>query len=211
MIMPRLVFIREECAPQHWLRPEHSEEICCDSPRVDLLRILHAGDGESSSRKRAHILENAILFLEIQKVGRREHHSTVPATTPWFYAPDHHELLRVLVRKWAKDCGVQRAENGRIHTDAQGQCQHGDGSISAILAQHAQADAQILPAGFNEGFPAGGANDGPRNFEIALFQAHGAKRISAAHAVVHFFYSRHVEEIAELFIQLPFDSFLSEQ
>src|SRR5438874_10250119 len=134
MIMPRLVFIREECAPQHWLRPEHSEEICCDSPRVDLLRILHAGEGESSSRKRAHILENAILFLEIQKVGRREHHSTVPATTSRFYAPDHHELLRVLVREGSKDCGVQRAENGRVHADAQGESQNGDNRKSGRLA-----------------------------------------------------------------------------
>src|SRR5882672_724613 len=97
---------------------------------MDLFGILHAGERESSSSKRAHILENSVLVLEIQEVGQREHHSTVPATTSWFYAPDHHELLRVLVRQGAKDCGVQGAENGRVHTDAQGQCQHGDGSKS---------------------------------------------------------------------------------
>jgi len=50
-----------------------------------------------------------------------------------------------------------------------------------------------------------------RDFEIAPLQTHSAKRILAAHAVLHLFFSRHVEETAELFIQLPFDAFLSEQ
>src|SRR6266403_5102394 len=134
---------------------------------MDLFGILHAGERESSSSKRTHILENSVLVLEIQEVGRREHHSTVPATTSWFYAPDHHELLRVLVRQGAKDCGVQSAENGRVHTDAQGQCQHGDGSKTGILAQHAQAEAQILPARLHKKFPAARANEFLGNFETA--------------------------------------------
>ena len=134
MIAPGLIFAGKECASQHWSRPEHREEICCDSPRADLLSILHTGEGEPGSIKRAHILENSVLVLEIQEVGRREHHSTVPATTSWFYAPDHHELLRVLVREGSKDCGVQRAENGRVHADAQGESQNGDNRESGRLA-----------------------------------------------------------------------------
>src|SRR5882762_9158475 len=144
---------------------------------MDLFGILHAGERESSSSKRAHILENSVLVLEIQEVGRREHHSSMPATTSWLHAPDHHELLRVLVRKGAKHSGVQGAENGSVQTDAQGQCQHGNGSKTVILAQHAQAEAQILPARLHKKFPAARAIEFLGNFETAALQLHFAKRI----------------------------------
>jgi hypothetical protein len=117
VITPGLIFAGKECASQYWSRPEHREEICCDSPRVDPLRILHAGEREFSSIKRRHFLKNSVLIFEIQKVRRRENHSTMPATAFWLYAPHHHELLRVLVCEGVRDCGVQRAENGRVHAD----------------------------------------------------------------------------------------------
>src|SRR6266513_4433222 len=49
------------------------------------------------------------------------------------------------------------------------------------------------------------------DFEASSLQTHCAKGIFAAHALLHLFPGRYLEKAAQLFVQVLFDPFLSEQ
>src|SRR6266550_1713330 len=71
---------------------------------------------------------------------------------------------------------------------------------------------RVFRAGTQHGkSPAGSADDFFCNFEVSSLQAHGAKRILVVHALLQLFFSCHIEEAAQLFVQLPLHTFLSEQ
>ena len=54
------------------------------------------------------------------------------------------------------------------------------------------------------------ADDFHRNFRTPPLQAHGSKRILAAHPLFPLFFGCHLQEAAQFLIQLPLDPFLSE-
>jgi len=110
-----------------------------------------------------------------------------------------------------KHKGVQQAEDGGVRADAEGQWNHSNSGKSGISAQRTQAEAHILPEGFHKRFPAGGADDFLRSFQVAAFQAHGPKRLLTAHPLVHLFFDSYPPEAMKFFIQFLVDTFLTEQ
>ena len=59
----------------------------------------------------------------------------------WF--PEEHKLLRILVGKSPQQHGIDQAEDGSGRADTQSKRNHRNKRKSGILAQHAQAEAQI--------------------------------------------------------------------
>src|SRR6266478_2292348 len=123
----------------------------------------------------------------------------------------HNHIRRIFNRRLAEKEAACYGENCRVQSDSQSQRENYGGSKSWILAQHASSEAQILPQRLDKRFLAGRADDFLCNFETPPLQAHGAKRILAAHSLLHLFLGCHLEEAAQLFVELPFDTFLSEQ
>src|SRR6267142_2414938 len=91
-----------------------------------------------------------------------------------------------------KHQGIYEAEDCGVRADAKGKSQNSNTSEAGRLAQRAEAEAQILQQRLDKRFPSGRADDPPRNFETPLLQAHGAKRILAAHALLHLFFGCHL-------------------
>ena len=110
------------------------------------------------------------------------------------FLPYHREAVWVVVRERSQQDSVDQAEDSGVRADAEGKGEDGDGGEPRRLAQHANGKAQILPAGFHKRFPAGGADLFPRNVHPAALQAHGAKRILTAHALLHLFLGCHLQE-----------------
>jgi hypothetical protein len=77
---------------------------------------------------------------------------------------------------------------------------------TAVLAPIPRARASIATSvkpgllRVHYGLPATRADDFFRDFEIASLQAHGTKRIPAAHALLHLFVGGHFEVFAQFFI-----------
>ena len=124
---------------------------------------------------------------------------------------EHGNLFRILHGQSAEKERIDHAEDGSVCADAESERQDCDGSEAGGLAEHASSEAQILPTGRHKRFPAGRAHDFLRDFEAPSLQAYCPKRILAAHPLRHLFVGGHIEKATQLFVQLPFDAFLSEQ
>src|SRR6202043_3742 len=94
-----------------------------------------------------------------------------------FRTPNSNQTLSALIRECSQEYGIDNTENSGARADAESECDHSHSGKSRALAQHACAEAQILPQRLHKRFPAGRADDFLRNFEIPSLQAYGAKRI----------------------------------
>src|SRR6266480_602423 len=128
-----------------------------------------------------------------------------------FRRQDSDEPFGVLCGYTSEKQGVNNAEDGHIGRNPESRCQHRDDGESWRFAQNARCEAQILPTRRHKRFPAGRTDNFLCNFETPPLQADGAKRILAAHPMLHLFLSCHFEEVAQFFVQLSFDEFVSEQ
>ena len=126
-------------------------------------------------------------------------------------AAEDHQLLGIAHRQLSQEQLVREAEDGGVGADAEGQSEHRDDGEAGRLAQHADSEAQILPAGFQERFPAGGADFFLGNVRAATFQAHGAESLFAAQALLQLFLGRHFEETVYFFFEFLAGLFLSKQ
>jgi len=90
-------------------------------------------------------------------------------------------------------------------------CDHSHGGKAWTPAQHARAEAQILPQRLDKRFPADRADDFLRNFGASSLQTHSSKRILAAHTLLHLFFGCHIQETTQFFVQLLADLLLSKQ
>src|SRR5262249_52652843 len=108
--------------------------------------------------------------------------------------PEIHNALRVWIGQRAYQDGIDQAENRSGGADAESESEDCDGSEARRFAEHTEGEAQVLPAGFHEGFPAGRANLFLRSVEAAALEANGAKRLLAAYALFHLFFGGHFEE-----------------
>jgi hypothetical protein len=77
-------------------------------------------------------------------------------------------LLRIRIGKGAQQNRVHDRKDCRGRADAEGQGQYGNGGKAGILSQRAGGKAQILPAGWEKRFPAGGSDFFPGGFRIAM-------------------------------------------
>jgi hypothetical protein len=93
--------------------------------------FLHAGEG-------------TVSITQIGEVRRRQPLG-FGAAEPAMIAPDLHELPRILIWKGAQQYRAKDAEDRRVGSDADRQCEHGDDRKRRRPAQHTQSDAQILP------------------------------------------------------------------
>ena len=116
---------------------------------------------------------------------------------PWladFHTPNSNQALSALIGERSQDYGIDNTENGGTRADAESKCGHRHGGKARTLTQHTGSEAQILPQRLDKRFPAGTADNFLRNFEIPPLQAHGAKCILAAHALLHLFFGCHLQK-----------------
>src|SRR5215510_12545339 len=115
------------------------------------------------------------------------------------------------IRKSLQEHRINDREDGGVRADAKGKGEDSDGGEARILAQHAGCEAQVLPASFEERFPACGTNFFLRGIETAALETHGAKGFLTAHSLLHSFFGGHLEEAVQFFVEFLLNPFLSEQ
>ena len=100
-----------------------------------------------------HLREDMVLFTQLCEVGVGP---AGPANAVLRLGLKHVEkLLCSWVGKRLQEHGVNDAENGGVGADAESECEDGNDGEAGRLAEHANGEAEVLPAGFNERFPAG--------------------------------------------------------
>src|SRR5207245_11002116 len=92
-----------------------------------------------------HCFEGLALAAPIKEIGWRKCESRYPrkAGLRWRVIK-LYERVRLVKWQRAQQDRIDHAEDRGIRADAEGEGEHGDGRESGILAQHAQAEAQIL-------------------------------------------------------------------
>src|SRR2546427_623412 len=110
-------------------------------------------------------------------------------------ALNEHKTFRVRIGQRPQEHSVYYRENGAVDAKAESECEERDQGKGGTFAEHTQPVAEISPAHLQNRFPARRANDFLRAFEIAALQAHGAKRILAAHPLLHSSFGCHVQEV----------------
>src|SRR5690348_3198665 len=89
------------------------------------------------------------------------------------------EPVRARHRKQVQGGGVENGEDGGVGADAEGEGEDGDCREARGLAQHAEAEAQILREAFDEADAAGLAALFLDAFEAAEFEARAAESFRA--------------------------------
>src|SRR6266480_6430139 len=70
MIPPGLFLLsRKKGSPQPGLDRQYAEKIRGDATSFYIFRVINARECEASALERRHVLENLVLFLEVQEVG----------------------------------------------------------------------------------------------------------------------------------------------
>ena len=67
--------------------------------------------------------------------------------------------MRVGNGQGVKQDSVNETKDGDVRADSEGKSKHRDGGEAGIRAEHAGGRASVMPRRFDEGFPAGGADD----------------------------------------------------
>src|SRR5262249_8775759 len=136
-----------------------------------LLGLAFPGKIENPLPERREILDGRCRSLEIIEIGVRNisEGSTKTAATPGMRFSNPHQLVMVGVGKRPQQNSVDHAENRRARADAEGECEDNSAREAGRLAKCAYSKTQILPAGFDKGFPAARANDFPADFEASSF------------------------------------------
>src|SRR5438046_9725151 len=119
--------------------------------------------------------------------------------------------MGIWIRKRAQQGRGVNTEDCLCCTNANCERKHADDSESSVLSELAEAVAHVLPARLQKGFPASGADHFLGDFKAPLLQTYRAKGILTAHSLFHLFFRCHLHENSQLFVQLRFDPFLSEQ
>src|SRR6266576_2136403 len=113
--------------------------------------------------------------------------------------------MGIWIRKRSQQERIDNTEDCCCCPNPQRQGKHCDGSEAGILAEHSCAKAQVLPTRRQKRFPAGRADDFLRNFETPPLQAHGAKRILAAHPLLYLFFGRERSAISSAAVERTFN------
>src|SRR5690348_3966799 len=108
------------------------------------------------------------------------------------------EPVRARHRKQVQGGGVENGEDGGVGADAEGEGEDGDCREARGLAQHAEAEAQILREAFDEADAAGLAALFLDAFEAAEFESRAAESFGARDAGAEEIFSVGVDVGAKL-------------
>jgi hypothetical protein len=115
-----------------------------------------------------------------------------------------HDFAGLRDRQRPKEHDIDEAKNRGVRADSERERQNRDGSEAGILAQHARAEAHILPQGFEPHAWARAANFFLHLFDSAHLDARGAPRFLLTHSLLHFFIRQHFGVRANLGVQFAF-------
>src|SRR5215472_1014589 len=202
------VFLERELTAKTWLDAKRAEEPRSQLDAIEMFRRTRSRQVIALVQpNRRHVLERACAALPIDKirVGNRVLRDALVALQ------NHDEALRLEIWQRRQNHAPHHAEHRSVCANAQGERENRNRAKAGIFSQDAQAEAQILPTGFYNGFPPRGPQNFLRALDGSLLQAHSAKRILAARSLLHLFSSCHLKVAAKLLIQLLLDPSLSEQ
>src|SRR5205823_5605866 len=80
------------------------------------------------------------VFLPVRESAGRDR---VSFSRLWSL-PDLHELTWAIIRKSFQQYCVHYAENRRVRSDAERECEHGHGGEAGVLQQLAESESQIV-------------------------------------------------------------------
>src|ERR1700746_2250182 len=105
---------------------------------------------------------------------------------------DHHQAISLWVGQSLQQNGIDHREDRGVSADSQWKSENDNRREGWIFAEHAEAEAQILPQPLHKRFPASRADLLLGNFEAPLLQTHRAKRLLAGHPMLSLFFRRHL-------------------
>src|SRR5262245_3386501 len=137
------LFIGGEKPPSHdRFDAEQWKEAGGYSGGRDLPRLAVAGQIEGARFDRGHLLKDLILRPPISVVARSRAYMKEADERRLF--PNHHQSVRLAIRRRLEQNGIDHTENSRVRADAERQRQNRHNSEAGILHQHSRAVAQIL-------------------------------------------------------------------
>jgi hypothetical protein len=107
--------------------------------------------------------------------------------------------------------GVHHAKNCRIRSDAEGDRQDSDRREAGIFAQHARAETDILPDGFDPYAGATAADFFLQLLRTAQVHARGAASFGWIHALRHFFVLKQIGAAADFGVEVALDMVAAEE
>ena len=144
VVLAGLVFFWSEDPAEDGLDPEHGEEPAADHSGANRLRLAAADEVVTAEVVERHLLEDVILFLPVEVVGRgdcKPGHAGKRGLRR--DVPDLDKAVGILERQRFQKNGVDHAEDGGICTDSEGQDQDGDDCESRALDQLPQGELQV--------------------------------------------------------------------
>src|SRR5262245_7239687 len=137
------LFIGGEKPPSHdRFDAEQWKEAGGYSGGRDLPRLAVTGQIESARFDRGHRLGGLIFRPTIRAVSRSRASLNNDDERRLF--PNHHQSVRLAIRRRLEQNGIDHTENSRVRADAERQRQHGDEGEAGALHQRSRAVAQVL-------------------------------------------------------------------
>src|SRR5215469_253404 len=140
-----LVFLWREDAPEHWRHSQRPKETRTDSGRSHLLWLRDAGQSEQASAIDRHLLENMIVALPIDVVGRR-YGELIDAWKALRRrsVPDSDETVRIFEWQRTEQHRIDDAKDRRIGADPESQRDNCDRAEPRVLEELPRCQAKIL-------------------------------------------------------------------
>src|SRR5205823_6388037 len=91
-------------------------------------------------------------------VGRKFHERGGERVESFPHGDAEHQAIEIFHRQWTKQETVDRAENGGVRANADGERNDRDGGVTGRLQQNPRAVAEILPKRLHFSRPSLGGN-----------------------------------------------------
>src|ERR1700674_5331987 len=141
VVMAGLAVFGSKAGPEDGIDAEQGKEIRGDVLDDDLLGLAISSEIVALVEDESHARENGIPSLPIEKVRRRD--GVVGIGVLRTALPDHHQVVRIVVRQRVKENGIDDGENRGIRANAKGEGEDGDRGEARTAMKRAECVAKI--------------------------------------------------------------------
>ena len=143
--MSWLIFVGRKRSPKHRLRTQNREKILRNGSRSQGFGLRFPGQVQSGVGIDRHFFERTVLIVPIHVIGGGDGKHRHPGKAlRRRHMPNLHQLLWIFEWQRPQQRSIDHAENRRVGSYAQSQCQHCDCSKLRRLTDHAQRIANVL-------------------------------------------------------------------